>query len=595
MVAPQTLHRLDRLGVPDAFRRAVGLQQNNRLSAAARLCREIIAVAPDHFDARHLLGVLFFQQGRFAEAAEALAQALKLRPDATTALAHHGLVLQELGRHQEALASYDRALRIKPDYLEALANRASALIELRRFEEALASYDRVLAISPSQFEAHYNRGIAFAELGRHAEALASYDRALAIKPDHVETLNRRGVALDELRRHEDALACYDKALAIRPDDAGVHNNRGIALEELRRYDDALASYDHALKIKPDYVEALNNRASALTELARFEEALAAYEKVFAIRPGYAPGYWNRSLVLLRLGFFEQGWAEFEWRRKKPTWAPRRFSGPEWNGESLAGRRVLLYSESGLGDTIQFARFARAVASKGAEVVLEVQPALRRLLGSLQGVRVIGEGEAPPEVDVHLPLMSVPRILRTDNDTIPADVPYLCAEPARAELWSKRLGRDGCKVGIVWQGNPNPNIDKGRSIPLSAFAPLGRIPGVRLISLQKSQGLKQLAGLPDGMTVETLGEDFDAGPDAFLDSAAVMMNLDLVISSDTSLAHLAGALGRPVWIALKHVPDWRWLMERTDTPWYPTARLFRQRRRDDWDELFARIASELSRW
>jgi tetratricopeptide (TPR) repeat protein len=583
---------LEASGVPEAFRRAVNYQHNNNLIEAERLCRDILAVA-DHFDTRHLLGVLCFQQGRSAEAADVLAAALKSKPGVATAWCNYGLVLQELGRHEEALASYDKALALKPGNVEAMHNRASSLIELKRFPEALAGYDRVLALNPAYFEALFNRGIALAELGHHHEALKSFDRALAIRPDHIASLNRRGIALDELRRHEEALASYDKALAIAPQDAEVLNNRGIALDALRRHEEAVASYGKALAIKPDYVEALNNRASSLIELGLFDDARAAYEAVFAANPNYAPGHWNRSMLLLRLGSFEAGWREFEWRRKKDSWLQRKLAGPEWAGEEPAGKRIFLYSEAGLGDTIQFARFARCMADAGANVTLEVQPVLAELLQTLRGVTVIPAGEQLPASDFHLPLMSVPSVRGTAATSIPADVPYLAADAARIERWAKRLPRGKFKVGIVWQGNPYPKVDSGRSIPLRSFAPLGAIPGVSLISLQKNDGSEQLTGLPAGLTVETLGADFDTGPDAFLDSAAVMMNLDLIVSSDTAMAHLAGALGRPVWIALKHVPDWRWMRDGDDTPWYPTARLFRQNDRDDWDGVFARIASELS--
>lgn len=584
---------LDRSGIAEAFRRAVAFQNSGNLAEAERLCRKVLKGSDKYFDARHLLGVLCFQQGRTAEAADVLAVALEIKPDAVIARCHLGLVLQELGRHEQALANYDKALAIRPDFLDALNNRASALIELKRFEEALADYDRTLAIKPAYFEALYNRGIALGELGRFREAVTSYDRALALRPDHVGALNRRGIAFDELRCHDEALASYDKALAINPDDAELLNNRGIALEALRRYDEAEASYGKALAIKPDYTEALNNRANALIELGRFEEALALYETLFSGNPDYAPGHWNRSMLLLRLGSFEAGWREFEWRRKKESWLQRKLGGSEWTGEALPRKRLLLYSEAGLGDTIQFARFASSIAKVGGEITLEVQPVLAGLLASLPDVCVIPAGQELPAFDVHLPLMSVPFVRGANLATLPTDIPYIAADPARIERWAKALPQDKFKVGIVWQGNPHPGIDNGRSIPLRAFAPLSAIPGVSLISLQKNHGVEQLSGLPAGMTVETLGNDFDSGPDAFLDSAAVMMSLDLIISSDTAMAHLAGALGRPLWIALKHVPDWRWMMDRTDTPWYPTARLFRQSRRDDWNDVFMRIASELT--
>jgi len=292
-----------------------------------------------------------------------------------------------------------------------------------------------------------------------------------------------------------------------------------------------------------------------------------------------------------MGSLAPGWEGYEWRRKGESWEPRDFAGPEWDGTAARGRRVLLYAEQALGDTIQFARFARTVAAAGADVILEVQPPLAKLMQTLPGVTVIAKGAPLPAYDCHLPLMSVPYVMRLPGVSV--DGPYLAAEPERAERWERHLGGDGFRIGIAWRGNPKAP-GPSRAIPLEAFRPLSRVPGVRLISLQKNDGVGELADLPDGMTVETLGPDFDSGPNAFLDAAAVMMSLDLVVTSDTSISHLAGALGRPVWIAMRHVTDWRWMANGEATPWYPTARLFKQTRRGDWDDVFARIASELAK-
>ena len=648
--SPQTSKVRETLG------RAVTCQQQGRLRDAERLCREVLAVKPGDHDAQHLLGLLCHQQGRSGEAIELLGALIARRADAP-ALSNYGLVLQDLKRHGEALASYDQALKLKPDFADALNNRGTALIELgrhgeavasfdraiairpryagalvnramalgalgrhaeavagydraaavaplgaealsrrsaalvalKRYAEAVAGYDRVLAIMPDLPDVHNNRATALIELGRAADALAGCDRALALDPNYVEAHYNRGAALSDLKRFNEAVASYDRALALKPDHVEAHNNRGIALDELGRHEDALASYTQALTLNPDYAEAHNNRGTCLIDLGRCDEALASYDAALALNAGYVECCWNRSLLLLRLGRFAEGWRDYEWRRKRDAWEPQTFAGPEWTGEAAAGKRLLFYSEQGLGDTIQFARFAGTVAAAGAEVVVQVQPPLRRLIGSLGGVTVIGKGDRLPAVDAHLPLMSLPNVL----GTIPVGG-YLAAEPERVRAWSKRLPRGTFNVGIVWQGNPNAKCESGRSIPLRAFAPLAAVPGVRLVSLQKNEGAEQLRDLPSGMAVETLGKAFDAGPDAFLDSAAVLMNLDLVITSDTAMAHLAGALGRPVWIALQHVPDWRWMLERKDTPWYPTARLFRQSRSGDWDSLFARIAAELTR-
>lgn len=477
------------------------------------------------------------------------------------------------------------------------AHHLLAVIHARhgRHGQALASYGRALALRPGDPQALSNRGATLDALGRYEEALASFDRALAVRPDYPPALSNRGNALRALKRPAEALASYDRALAIRPDFAEALSNRGTALHEMQRYAEALASYDKALALQPKHAHALSNRGLALQELKRPAEALASFDKALRLQPDYADCHCNRALVLMLLGCFEEAWREYEWRRKTRAWAPRTFAAPEWQGESLNGKRLLLYAEQGLGDTIQYARFAPLLTERGAEVILEVQPPLAGLIETLDGVRqVVRHGLPLPEIDCHLPLLSVPYVLGLGEGEVPAAAPYLRADPARVEAWATRLPTGEFRIGIAWQGNPRAEIDRGRSIPLGAFAPLARLPGVRLISLQKGDGAEQLADLPPGMQVADLGEDFDAGIDGFLDSAAVMTQLDLVVTSDNTIAHLAGALGRPVWIVLKEVPECRWMLGRADTPWYPTARLFRQRRSGDWDEIFARLAEAVQR-
>lgn len=340
-----------------------------------------------------------------------------------------------------------------------------------------------------------------------------------------------------------------------------------------------------------------NLALALRDKGMLNAAIGTNRNAIAIRPDYPEAHFNLSLVLLTAGQFLDGWQEYEWRWRGgiKELKPQEFKKPRWQGEDPTGKTLLLYAEQGLGDTLQFARFVSQLAMRGARVILVIPRELVALMRSLPGVAaVVTGGDKIPSYDFHLPLMSVPSVLGTTEQDLPGEIPYLLADPERVRAWRERLGREGFKVGIVWQGRPDVKIDKGRSVPLRSFAPIADQPGVRLISLQKKHGLDQMDALPQGMKVETLGADFDAGSDAFLDTAAVMMSLDLIISSDTSVAHLAGALGRPVWTALKLVPDWRWQFEREDSPWYPTARLFRQRRYDDWDEVFSRINNELGK-
>ncbi|HEV8678263.1 MAG TPA: tetratricopeptide repeat protein [Stellaceae bacterium] len=516
-------------------------------------------------------------------------------PAPTPATAALALAAYERGELDEAERLCRAVIAAEPNNFDA--HHLLAVIHARhgRHGDALASYGRALAVRPDDPQALSNRGATLDALGHYDDALASFDRALAIRPDYPPALSNRGNALRALKRPAEALASYDRALAIRPDFAEALSNRGTALHEMQRHAEALASYDKALALQPDHTHALSNRGLALHALKRPAEALASYDKALRLQPDYADCHCNRALTLFLLGCFGEGWQEYEWRRKTRAWAPRNLAAPEWQGEALLGKRLLLCAEQGLGDTVQFARFAPVLAERGAEVILEVQPPLAGLMQTLDGVRqVVRQGERLPEIDCHLPLLSVPFVLGLDEAQIPAAVPYLKAEPARVEAWAKRLPKGEFRIGIAWQGNPRGDIDRGRSIPLSAFAPLTRVPGVKLISLQKHAGTEQLADLPSGMAVAELGDDFDAGPDGFLDSAAVMMHLDLIVASDSTIAHLAGALGRTVWIALKEVPECRWMMGRADTPWYPTARLFRQTRSGDWGDVFARVADAVQR-
>jgi len=474
-----------------------------------------------------------------------------------------------------------------------LVEQAFAAYARDGFAEAERLCASAIAADNAQFDAYHPPGVIAARQARYPEALAHFDQALALRPAAAPVQTNRGNALHSLGHFDEALESYEQALALQPDDLHALTNRGNTLFALNRPAAALRSYDRALALQPSHVAALANRGTALFALNRLDEALASYDRALAAQPDLATCHFNRAMALLLLGRFAAGWPEYEWRRR--LWAPRDHGVPEWRGEDLAGQRLLLQAEDPIGDTIQFARFAPLLAGRAAQVMLGAPRRLTALLRSLTGpVDVVADGEAAPAADLQLPLGSVPAVLGLAEAEIPAEIPYLRADPSRVERWAQRLPAGGFRIGICWQGNPRRVVDRGRSIPLQAFAPLARLPGVRLISLQKGDGVEQLVELAAGMRMEQLGEDFDSGEDAFLDTAAVMMHLDLVITCDTAAVHLAGALGRPVWLVLRDVPvDWRWMLGREDSPWYPTIRLFRQRQRGDWDEVFARMARELA--
>ena len=556
---------------------------------------QALAIQPDYAEALYNRGIVLRALQRPVEALASFERALSIRPDYAEVHYNRGNALQDLARPAEALASYDRALALRPDTAEILYNRGNALLALRQPAEALASYDKALSIKPDQVAALNNRGLALLGLRRPAEALASFDRALAIQPDHLSSLNNRGNTLQELERPAEALASYERALALRGDHAEALYNRGVVLKRLQRPAEALASFDEALSIEPDHVDALNNRGLVLRDLDRPLEALASFDRALSIEPGHAEIHANRSCLRLLLGDFEHGWEEFEWRWRVADIASwrRDFAQPLWRGDApLAGRTILLHAEQGFGDAIQFVRYAPLVAAKGASVVLEVPPPLTALCASLAGVSsVVGRGEPLPAFDCHCPLLSLPLAFGTRLETIPATVAYLSAAPERVVKWQRRLPATGLRrVGVAWAGNPNFKGDQSRSIGLARFSPLLSLAGIEFVSLQKDLRAEDRDILRDNPHVVRL----DDAIEDFADTAAILSAVDLVITSDTAVAHLAGALGKPVWVLLQHVADWRWLRARADNPWYPTARLFRQPKIDDWESVIGRVTDELAR-
>lgn len=565
------------------------------LDHATRQYRAILQIEPAHFDAAHMLGVAYLQQGQYEPAERQLRRALQIAPNVPEANNNLGTALRHLGRLEEAVESYDRALALRAAYPEALTNRGNALRLLKRPDDALESYEGAIAARPNYVDAHYNRGAMLEELQRWDDAVACYENVLALEPNFVEAHNNLGNALQALGRRLEAVASYSRAIALRPGYAEAFTNRGNVLRQLDRHAEALADHETALRLRPNFAEVFNNRGSVYHEMGRIDDAVADYVRVFALDPMHFEARTNLALINLLHGRWEQGWDGYEFRFYKKSNAVFRPNNPasEWSGEPLGGRRILLFAEQGFGDAIQFIRYVPALQAMGAGVTVMANRRLHRLLGTVApGIDFTATATPEMRFDFQAPLMSLPRLLKVRVNGVDAPQSYLHADATRTEMWRTRLGSQGFKVGIAWQGNPAGTVDHGRSIPLRELAPLAQIDGVRLISLQKIHGTDQIERRPAGMTLETPGHDFDAGADAFIDTAAMMMNLDLVVSSDTSIAHLAGALGRPAWVILKKVPDWRWLLDRDDSPWYPAMRLFRQETHGDWAGTVARVAEEL---
>ncbi len=576
--------------------RGLALVAFDRREEALASFERVRALDARHVEARCAAAGVLAGLDRREEALKSYEEALAIAPKNIEALIQRGILLTNFDRPLEALASFDSALALQPDNAEALACRGVALAMSGRHEEALAQYDKSLAIQSDNPQALTNRGVALTVLDRLREALASFDEALMLKPDHAEAYANRGVALALGARHDEALASYDKALAINPVNPGALDNRGVALTSLGRPHEALPNHDKALALKPDYAEAYYNRGVALTELGLPEEGAQSCDRSLALKPDYQQALFARGAIALLLGDYQRGWKGYEsrWDCKGLPARAMILPCPEWRGETLRGKRIIVYEEQGSGDVLQFSRYLLALSSMGAQVTFYVRANIHRLLRSLGAKIRLTESHQPgARYDYQCALMSLPAAFGANFVHAPTKFPYLAAEAPLVRKWRRRIGDHGLKIGIAWQGSLAKNADRGRSMPLRFFQAIGAVPGVRLISLQKGFGSEQIADLPATMVVETFDSDMDQGADAFTDTAAVMTCLDLIVTCDTSIAHLAGALGRPVWLALKRVAEWRWLLDRTDTPWYPTMKLYRQPSRDDWASVFDRIAADVA--
>jgi tetratricopeptide (TPR) repeat protein len=613
--------------MPDALDQARAAYRGGDVAGAARLCREGLRADPARGPAWHLLGEALLRLGQHAEAADAFGRAARLRPDEADAALGLGLALVGLQNRQEAVDAFREALRRRPGHAEAMTQLGVALAGLGRLDEAIGHLRRAAELKPGSAPAHNNLGVALAEhgkaeeaavclgraveldpgypeahynlgnvlrdLGRRDEAVEHYRRAADLRPGYAEAYNNLGLALTEAGRHAEAAVLLRQAARLRPGSADARNNLGLALCGLGRFAEAEAAFHEALALDPGHAQAHANLGSCYKDSGRMEEALACYGQALRLDPASASAHYNRSLALLQAGRYAEGWPEYEWRWRRQGVKQRLLPKPRWDGGPLEGRTILLWCEQGLGDAIQFVRYAKLVKERGARVLLECPDFMVPLFSTCPGVdRVEAEGSQLRDYEVQAPLMSLPELLGTTLENVPAEVPYLQAEPKRVEAWRRRLEDvPGFRVGVVWQGNRHFPWDHFRSVPLEVFAPLAAMEGVRLVSLQKGHGAEQVAALRGRFPVEELA-GLDESGGAFLDTAAVMRCLDLVVTADTAAAHLAGALDVPAWVVLSTVTDWRWLMGRQDTPWYPSVRLFRQARLGDWEGVFARMAAEL---
>lgn len=607
------------------FDRAVALHQARRLVEAEAIYRRILACRPRDPGALHLLGVVDIQRGRPAAALENIAAAMAINPQAAPFHGNYATALQALGRLDEAQTHYQEAVRLDPDYADAHNNLGVLLEKRARQRDAIAAYRAALKARPDFAEAHQNLGQLLRATGAIDEAITHLREAIRLRPDYAEAHRGLGIALGRQNKVEESIAELRRAIALNPEDAEAHNQLGNRLKQKGRLEEAEASYRRALALQPDLVDAHNNLGNVHFRRGRLDAAEACYRKTLALRADYPDGHGNLGIVhmgrcdydaaiaslrralelrpsypeagcnlgqaLLVLGRFREGWERYEARWKLPNMPARPFRQPCWRGESLLGRTILLHAEQGLGDAIQFVRFVPLIRALGADIVLEAPRELMRLFApiAVDGVRLVQRDHELPHFDLHCPLLSLPGALGCDLGDIPAAVPYLAADPAAVGQWRARLGGgDRLHVGLVWAGNPQHGNDLNRSFPPLAFRPLLELPGISFHSLQKQQRPGDAAHLAQLGTVH----DHAAELGDFCDTAAALSALDLLIAADTSVVHLAGALARPVWTLLPFSPDWRWLIGRNDSPWYPTMRLYRQSQARDWEGVMRRVAVDL---
>lgn len=576
--------------VGSLFAQALNLHQSGQLAQARTTYEQVLKIKPSHPDALQLMGTLALQEGRFEDSIEWIQRSLKLSGRSPNALNNLGLAYKNLGRLEESLKAFDQAIAIQRGFSDAMFNRANVLIELDRLRDALAAYDQLLASYPGDPELHFRRGRLLVALDESAQALASLSKAVALAPNHLEALTARGILLAGSKHLQEARQDFEASIRLAPHLPSAHSNLGNVLSDMGLSSDALICYHKAIQIDPKFMDAQFNIGVVHQSLQQIDAAISAYRKAIEIDPMHVLAQWNLGLCLLMAGQMSEGWKQYEWRWKNAALdvfnERRNFDTPQWDGsQNLAGKTVLLYSEQGLGDSIQFCRFAHRIADLGANVILELQSPLIRLLSNVEGVaQVIERGDTLPQFDFHCPLMSLPLAFDTGLDTIPTNIPYLQVDDNLKVKWNTRLGETSdLRVGVAWSGRSSHADDHNRSAELKDVLTL-LTPGVQLISLQNEIRSSDLEAITGRLEIQHFGSELTN----MAETAALCDQMDIIVSVDTSIAHLAGALGKPLFVMLPFVPDWRWLLNRDDSPWYPTARLFRQSHKGKWSNVLTAV-------
>ena len=576
----------------------------SNLEAAEPLLLQALSIEANNPDTLRFLGIIYAQRKDYALALKYLEATIKVNPQNGIAHSNLGNVLFELGKFESALNAYDKAIQLAPTYAEAWSNKGNALYELERYDEALAHHDKALALHPGYAEAWSNKGLVLNALKDFKNALAHHDKAILLRPESAKTWVNKGLVLSDLEEHQDALAIYEKAIGLNPNFAEAWTNKGNAIFALGRHEESIELHQRAIQLKPGYAQAWYNLAISFCALKRFNKSIAAYEQAISLKPDYFMAYWNKSLVELAIGDLHNGWQNFEARafiKNSPLRTSYNKITRLKNLSDVAGKKILIWSEQGLGDAIQFCRYVPELVKLGPDLTFVAPKSLTALMNSLSGsFQIVDSCSDLSGFEFQVPLMSLPLIFKTDLTTIPSTSSYLKADSLKEQFWKERLSSSNLlRVGLVWNGGFRANqpemhaVNERRNIPLEVISRLQHVPNIEFYSLQKGDPAEsEFAQNKSAIWPANNIRNFVSELNDFSDTAALISNLDLVISVDTSTAHLSAALGKPTWLLNRYDSCWRWLEDRIDSPWYPSITLYRQKTPGDWEGVIDTIQKDL---
>ncbi|MFC1677990.1 tetratricopeptide repeat protein [Planctomycetota bacterium] len=583
------------IDIDEILKVAVQKHGAGEIAQAEKLYRQILETVPNHPGALYFLAMIASGRGEYDIAIELVSKAIKEVPNVAKFYNTLGGAFKETGKLQDAVEAYKQGISLDRDNLAAYNNLSGILQSQGRQDEAIENYKHVVRLNPSVAEVYYNLGVFLKKQGSIDEAIENYKQAIRLKRDFSDAYYNLANILRANGRQEEAIENYKEVIRLKPDFLKAYNILGEILNEQKRYSETVELFKRAIKLNPDNSDAYNNLGVTLMKQGHYDEAIENYNQSLKLNPENIEAHRNTGMLFLLTNKYKEGWEEYEWRRKSDN----EISQPYWDGSCFKGKRLLVRCEQGMGDSFQFVRYLPMVKERGGTVIFGERKSILTVLGQTPGIDEFVElepgGRPNIEFDHHVRLLSLPGIFETRPETIPAEVPYIYAPPAKTEFWQKRLCCPEFKVGIVWAGGGalggnayGLQKEYDRSCCVQDFAPLAGIDGVRLYGLQKGKRAAEIANLPEDIVLTNFGEQFED----FTDTAAVIENLDLIISIDTSVAHLAGAMGKRVWTMLPFAPDWRWMLDRADCPWYPSMKLFRQKKAGDWHGVFESVQQQL---